>query len=54
MCRQFAVAARHHDERDGSEQTRETANDDNNKHDSPTTECSGPIANTEVGVLRIV
>ena len=35
LVRNLAVAAGHHNESDGSEQTRETANDYDDKHDSP-------------------
>jgi hypothetical protein len=45
LVRNLTVAAGHHNESDGSEQARKTANDYDDKHDSPPTmECSGPIA----------
>jgi len=44
LVRNLAVIAGHHNESDGSEQTGKSANDYDDKHDSPTMECSGPTA----------
>jgi hypothetical protein len=54
LVRNLAVAAGHHNESDGSEQTRKTANYYDDKHDSPSDGMFGSRrANRELGVLPI-
>ena len=44
---QLAMTAGHHNERDGAEQARESANNDDDKHDFPSAaKCSGSVANS--------
>jgi hypothetical protein len=54
LVRNLAVAAGHHNESDGSEQARKTANDYDDKHDSPTRRnVRVPPLDRELGVLPV-
>jgi hypothetical protein len=54
LVRNFAMTAGHHNEGDGSEQTRETADNYDDKHDSPSNRMFGSCCtNRELGVLPV-